>query len=194
MIDATGHAPLIRRFASTNALHTIGIVLAGTVLLTLSAKVQVPFLPVPMTLQTFAVLFLGFTLGARLAGLTLLAYLAEGAVGLPVFAGTPEKGIGLAYMVGPTGGYLLGFFVAAVIAGLAGDRGWDRSVVKTALAGLAGLGAIYLFGLAWLGAVLGWDNPILNWGLWPFLPGEAFKLALLCLILPGIWHAINRQR
>ena len=167
----------------------LGIVLFGTLLLTVSAKVQIPFLLVPVTMQAFVVLLLGMTLGWRLGGLTLLAYLAEGAMGLPVFAGTPEKGIGLAYMVGPTGGFLLGFFLAAVITGWLAERGWDRSIVGTALAGLIGMVAIYFPGLVWLGTALGWDNPILEWGFWPFWKFDLLKVALLAMVVPLAWRA-----
>lgn len=172
---------------------TFAIVLAGTLLLAVSAKISVPFIPVPVTLQTFAVLFLGFALGARLAGLTVLAYLAQGVVGLPVFAGTPEKGIGMAYMAGPTGGYLVGFLLAAIVTGALAERGWDRRWTTTTIAALLGMCAIYIPGLVWLGALLGWDQPILAWGLWPFLPGEALKLGLLALVLPLVWKVASQN-
>lgn len=150
-----------------------GIVLAGTALLALSARVQVPFWPVPMTMQTLAVLMIGATLGARMAGAVLLAYLAEGALGLPVFA----SGAGLAYMAGPTGGYLLGFLLAAVFVGWASDRGWLRGLVPTAAVMLAGVALIYVPGVAWLAALIGSGKAIAG-GLVPFLPAEAFKLAI----------------
>ena len=155
----------------------IALVLAGTALLALAAKVQVPFWPVPMTLQTLAVLMIGATLGARMAGATLLAYLAEGAVGLPVFA----SGAGLAYMAGPTGGYLLGFLLAAVFVGLAADRGWLRGGVPVAAVMFAAMALIYLPGAAWLAALIGAEKAVAG-GLVPFLPAEAFKLALAVLL------------
>ena len=155
----------------------IALVLAGTALLALAAKVQVPFWPVPMTLQTLAVLMIGATLGARMAGATLLAYLAEGAVGLPVFA----SGAGLAYMAGPTGGYLLGFLLAATFVGLAADRGWLRGVVPVAAVMFAAMALIYLPGVAWLAALIGAEKAVAG-GLVPFLPAEAFKLALAVLL------------
>jgi biotin transport system substrate-specific component len=170
---------------------TVAIVLAGTLLLTLSAKISVPFFPVPLTFQTFAVLFLGFALGTRLASLTVLAYLAEGAVGMPVFAGTPDRGMGLAYMFGPTGGYLLGFLLAAILTGALAERGWDRTWPSTAAAGVLGLLAIYLPGVIWLGSIVGWDQPVLAWGLWPFLPGETLKMALLACLLPLVWKRLE---
>ena len=108
-------------------LRNVALIIAGSLLLTLSAKIKVPFYPVPMTMQTLAVMLIGFTFGWRLAGAAVLFYLAQGALGLPVFLlGTPEKGIGLAYMMGPTGGYLLGFVLAAVLCGWLAERGWDR--------------------------------------------------------------------
>ena len=162
-------------------------VIAGTILLAISAKIQIPFFPVPLTMQTFVVLLIGFAFGWRLGGLTVLAYLAEGAAGLPVFAGTPEKGIGIAYMAGPTGGYLLGFLAAAVVTGFLAEKRWDRTWLGATAAALIGLTVIYAFGLLWLGTVAGWDKPVLEWGLLPFLPGEALKLFLLGAVLPLAW-------
>ena len=175
------------------AFRAVILALVGTALLWLSAKVQVPFWPVPMTMQTFVVLVLGMTYGWRLGSATLLLYLAEGAVGLPVFAGTPEKGIGLAYMLGGTGGYLVGFVLAAAICGYLAERGWDRRVVTTAIAMLIGNVAIYVPGLLWLGGLFGWDKPIIEWGLMPFLLGDAAKLALAAAILPLAWKALGRR-
>ncbi len=175
-------------------LRLVVLALAGTALLALSAKVQVPFYPVPVTMQTFVVLALGMAYGWRLGGATLLLYLAEGAAGLPVFAGTPEKGIGLAYMMGGTGGYLVGFVAAAALVGWLAERGWDRSAATTALAMLLGNIAIYVPGLLWLGALFGWDKPILAWGLYPFLIGDAFKLVLAAALMPLAWRAVRRWR
>ena len=161
--------------------------------LTISAKVQIPFYPVPMTMQTFVVLLTGIAYGTRLGVVTLLLYLGMGALGLPVFAGTPEKGIGLAYMLGPTGGYLIGFVIAVAICGWLSERGWDRRPVTTATAMLAGNVLIYLPGLLWLGTVVGWDKPIVQWGLTPFLLGDLFKLLLAAGALPLVWRAIGRR-
>ncbi len=124
---------------------------------------------------------------------TLLLYVGVGALGLPVFAGTPEKGIGLAYMLGPTGGYLVGFVIAAALCGWLAERGWDRKLVSTATAMLAGNVLIYLPGLLWLGTVVGWDKPVLQWGLTPFLLGDLFKLLLAAATLPLIWRVIRRR-
>ena len=192
---ATAHPTLLNAVLGgrQSAVRSFLVAVAGTALLWASAKVQIPFFPVPMTMQTFVVLFLGFALGSRLGAATVLLYLVEGALGLPVFAGTPEKGIGLAYMVGPTGGFLAGFVVAAYVTGWLAERGFDRRLVTAALASLAGLVPIYALGLAWLGAVIGWDKPVLEFGLYPFLPAEALKLALLAAVLPLAWRGLSKR-
>jgi len=173
-------------------LRGMVLAVAGTALLTISAKIQIPFYPVPMTLQTFVVLALGMAYGWRLGGATLLLYLAEGAAGLPVFAGTPEKGIGLAYMLGSTGGYLAGFVLAAAVCGWLAERGWDRNLIRTAAAMVIGNAVIYVPGLLWLGGLYGWDKPILEWGLTPFLAGDLAKLALATAVLPLAWKWLGR--
>jgi biotin transport system substrate-specific component len=178
---------------ANNILRNVILALAGTALLTLSAKIQVPFYPVPMTMQTFMVLTLGMAYGWRLGGATLLLYLAEGAMGLPVFAGTPEKGIGVAYMLSGTGGYLIGFVLAAALCGWLAERGWDRRFMTTALALLIGNIAIYVPGLLWLGGLFGWDKPILEWGLTPFLLGDLTKLLLAAVALPIVWRLLKHR-
>ncbi|WP_144378830.1 biotin transporter BioY [Mesorhizobium amorphae] len=194
MASQAGISTLLQRFAGeTSLLQKAAVVFAGSLLLWASAKVQLPFYPVPLTMQTFAVLAIGAALGWRLGLATVLLYLAEGAAGLPVFAGTPEKGIGLAYMMGPTGGYLLGYLPAAALCGWLAERGWDRSVALTALAMLAGTVTIYLPGLLWLGAVVGWDKPVLAWGLTPFLLGDLLKLSLASAALPLVWRLVGRN-
>jgi biotin transport system substrate-specific component len=175
----------------TTALRNVVLAIAGSLALWLSAKLQVPFDPVPMTMQTFVVLVIGTTFGWRLGAATVALYLAEGALGLPVFAGTPEKGIGLAYMAGPTGGYLLGYLPAAALCGFLANRGWDRRIVTTALSMLLGTVVIYAFGLSWLGAVVGWDQPVLAWGLTPFILGDLLKLALAAAVLPLAWKLVG---
>ncbi|MEO1226793.1 MAG: biotin transporter BioY [Pseudomonadota bacterium] len=176
------------------ALRNIMLAVVGSLALWLSAKIQVPFYPVPMTMQTFVVLVIGMAFGWRLGGATILLYLAEGAVGLPVFAGTPERGIGLAYMMGPTGGYLVGFFFSALVVGWLAERGWDRRVIPTLAAMVAGTAIIFALGVLWLGAFIGWDQPVLDLGLVPFLPGAAFKIALAAAVLPAIWRLVDRDR
>lgn len=180
---STGQSEWIRRAV---------LVIAGTLALTLSAKLKIPLGAVPITMQTLVVLVIGMAYGRRLAGVTLLSYLAAGAAGLPVFAGTPEKGIGIAYLFGPTGGYLLGFALAATVCGWLAERGWDRTMLRTASAMLIGNTVIYLPGLLWLGFIVGWDKPILAWGLTPFLLGDLLKLVLAALVMPACWRLVRR--
>lgn len=177
----------------TQAMRAIALLVLGTAALWISAKIHVPFYPVPMTMQTFVVLTIGMAFGWKLGGATVFAYLAQGAVGLPVFSGTPERGIGLLYMVGPTGGYLVGFLLAAIAVGYLAERGWDRSIVRTAVAMVIGYFLIYAPGLLWLGAVIGWDKPILELGLTPFVLGDIFKAALAAAVLPFAWRALRRK-
>ncbi|MCB1379295.1 MAG: biotin transporter BioY [Alphaproteobacteria bacterium] len=165
-----------------HATNKVMLVLAGVALLTLSAKIQVPFWPVPMTLQTLAVLLIGATYGARLAGSTLIAYLAAGAVGVPVFA----TGAGLAYMAGPTAGYLAGFLVAAVVVGWLADRGHGRGIVSALVVFAIGEVAIFALGTGWLSVLIGPDKAV-SAGLLPFIPGEALKLALATAVLSAGW-------
>ena len=146
-----------------------------------------------MTMQTFMVLVIGMAFGWRLGAATVLAYLVAGAAGLPVFAGTPEKGLGLVYMTGPTGGYLLGFLLAAIATGFLAERGWDRRAATTFLAMLVGNIIIYAPGLAWLGVVVGWDKPVPEWGLTPFLLGDLAKIALAMLVMPAAWKLLGRN-
>ncbi|RMD64244.1 MAG: biotin transporter BioY [Alphaproteobacteria bacterium] len=168
------------------------LAILGSALLWAAAKIQIPFYPVPMTMQTFVVLALGVVYGWRLGAATVAVYLLEGAFGLPIFAGTPEKGIGLAYMFGPTGGYLVGFLLAAALCGWLAERGWDRSITRTAVAMLAGNIVIYVPGLLWLGTLAGWDKPVLAWGLTPFLLGDLVKLALAAMLFPALWKLVRR--
>lgn len=188
--EAASHAP---GHVTGRLLRGAVLAVVGSLLMTLAAKIQVPFWPVPMTMQTFVVLALGMAYGWRLAGATMLLYLAEGAMGMPVFVGTPEKGLGLAYMLGSTGGYLVGFVFAAMACGWLAERGWDRNVASTAAAMLVGNVIIYLPGLLWLGTLFGWDKPILEWGLTPFLLGDLTKLLLAALALPAAWKLIGRR-
>lgn len=179
---------------SASALRFVVLAVLGSVLIAVSAKIQIPFHPVPMTMQTFVILGLSMAYGWRLAGATLALYLIEGALGLPVFAGTPEKGIGLAYMMGSTGGYLFGFLLASVVCGWLGENGWDRGILRTAAATFVGYVLIFAPGILWLGVLFGWDKPILDWGLTPFLLAGVVKLALAAFSLPLIWKFLNRNR
>ena len=169
--------------------RALTIVVLGSLLLTLSAHVQIPFWPVPMTMQTFAVLVVGMTCGARLGGAAVALYLAQGAVGLPVFAG----GAGLAYLAGPTGGYLAGFLLAALVTGWLGERGFDRSPLTTLLAMLAGVVIILGLGVAWLTVLIGLDRAIAA-GLMPFLLAEGCKILLAAAVLPAARKLAGRKR
>ena len=179
------------RRASRPALRAIALMLLGTVALWLSAKIQVPLWPVPITMQTFVALTLGVAYGWRLAGATLLLYLAEGAIGLPVFAGSWSEGAGIKHLVGPTAGYLFGFVIAAVIVGRLAERGWDRNAVTAGAAMVIGNLVIYAAGIAWLGAMIGYGTAI-DVGLLPFLVGDALKVALGACLLPLAWKLIGR--
>ncbi|WP_432285910.1 biotin transporter BioY [Aminobacter sp. BA135] len=179
----------------TSRLSTMDIVavVAGSLLLTASAKIQVPFYPVPMTMQTLVVIGLGLALGPVRGTAAVALYLAQGALGLPVFAGTPEKGIGLAYMTGPTGGYLAGYLPAAVLAGWLAERGWDRNAVTAMLAALLAGAVIYVPGLLWLGNVVGWDKPVLAFGLYPFISGDVMKAVLAAIAFPAAWKWLSHK-
>lgn len=179
---------------NSSLAYNTTLVVAGSLLLWASAKISVPLLPVNMTMQVFVVLALGLALGARLASATVLLYLIEGASGLPVFTGSPEKGIGLAYMVGPTGGYLVGFVLAAIATGWLAGRGFASNPVLAVTAALIGAIVIYIPGLLWLGTVVGWDKPVLAWGLYPFLLPDAIKVLLAGLVVSGAWGVLNRKK
>ncbi len=182
-LPQTGSGALIR---------DILLVVAGSVLLTLSAKVNVPFWPVPMTMQTFAVLFLGAALGMRLGIATVMLYLVEGAMHLPVFAGTPEKGIGLVYMMGPTGGYLVGFVVAAAIVGWAAEKGWGRSWLGMLVAMTLATLAIFALGYTWLQTLIGAEKAFAA-GVLPFLPGAGLKILLAVAAVVFGWRVLDKR-
>lgn len=172
----------------------LALVALGVVALAVSAKLHVPMWPVPMTMQTFMVLVVGMTFGPRLGGAALLAYVAAGAIGLNVFSGTGGEGpSGLAYLAGPTGGYIVGFVIAGYLVGLAAKRGWDRSVTMTALAMTLGTALIFGFGVAWMTYLFGETQGmawVMNAGLIPFLPGAVLKIALAALVVPGLRRAV----
>ena len=176
----------IRRIEINKIVKVILIAVLGTLLLTISAKVKIPFYPVPMTMQTFVVLFLGITLGPKIGVLTISLYLLEGIFGFPVFAGTPEKGIGLVYFTGPTMGYLIGFLVAVYFSG---SFKYDRGPINTFLKLIFSVSFIYIFGLIWLGTLIGWNKPIFELGAQPFLLAELFKMLLLLFLIPTLLKA-----
>lgn len=166
------------------------LVALGVAAMAIAAKIRIPFWPVPITMQTFVVLVVGASYGAGLGAVTILAYLAVGALGFDIFTSSSAEANGISYMMGGTGGYLVGFVLAAFVLGKLAEAGWDRSVPKMALAMLIGNAIIYIPGVLWLGylyADKGWDW-VMKWGLTNFLAADAMKLALAALLLPALWR------
>ena len=165
----------VKTFKQTKLLKYVFVALIGSIILAISAKIKIPFYPVPMTMQTLIVLIIGIAFGWKLGLATISLYLFEGIVGLPVFSGTPEKGLGLVYFTGPTMGYLIGFLVAAYISG---KFVYDSSLVKTFFKLFFATSFIYIFGIVWLGSLIGWNKPIFQLGVQPFLLAELFKILI----------------
>tara|TARA_B110000914_G_scaffold190960_1_gene177175 strand:- start:17 stop:571 length:555 start_codon:yes stop_codon:yes gene_type:complete len=174
---------LIKEIKQSKILKNVFIALMGTVLLAISSKVKIPFPPVPMTMQTFVVLFLGITLGWKLGVATVALYLFEGAIGLPVFSGTPEKGVGLVYFTGPTMGYLIGFIFTVYFAGY---LNFSKNLFIKFLQLLFSISFIYIFGILWLGILIGWEKPLFQLGVQPFLLAELFKILIILISLPKL--------
>jgi biotin transport system substrate-specific component len=172
-----------------SSIGKILLLILGVAILSLSAHMKVPFYPVPMTLQTLVVLLIGMTYGMRLGGLTILSYLMLGAFGAPVFSG----GAGVAYLVGPTGGYLAGFFVSAVTLGFLTERGLGKNWVSSGLLAVIGTFAIYALGLSWLTSIIGYEKA-LKFGLLPFVYGDFLKLVIVMLSIPSAWKILNKFR
>ena len=166
------------------------LVVVFSAFVALTAQVSLPLLPVPLTLQTLGVLFTGAVLGSKRGTLALLLYVAEGGIGLPVFAGG-LSGIGV--LIGPTGGYLVGFIVAAGIVGLLAERGWDRRLIWAALAMVVGNLVIYAFGVAWLTVIVGDLRTALIQGMLIFIIGDLIKIVVAALALPGGWALAKRR-
>jgi biotin transport system substrate-specific component len=185
--------PLVAPLAASAAYAPLALIGAGVLLLTLSAKLQIPLWPVPMTMQTYVVLVIAMAYGTRLGVATVIAYMLAGVLGLPVFAGTPEKGIGLPYMLGPTGGYLVGFVLSTWAMGTLAQRGWDRTLLRCLLAMTIGHALILGCGVAWLSASLGLERAIAV-GLAPFVLATILKTVLAGLTLPIAWRATERVR
>ena len=164
-------------------LKTFVLIFLGTMALTISAKLKIPFYPVPMTMQTFMVLFLGLAFGYKIGLATVGVYLLEGIIGMPVFSNSPEKGVGLVYFAGPTMGYLIGFLSAVFFAGYLNFKD-NILIVFSKL--IFSVSTIYLFGALWLGTLIGWDKPILELGVTPFLLAELFKICLLTILAKKI--------
>tara|TARA_Y100000590_G_scaffold408263_1_gene499206 strand:- start:370 stop:930 length:561 start_codon:yes stop_codon:yes gene_type:complete len=173
----------IKKIEFNKIIKLILIAGIGTLLLTISAKIKIPFYPVPMTMQTFVVLFIGITLGSKIGLFTVSLYLLEGIFGFPVFAGTPEKGIGFIYFTGPTMGYLLGFLIAVYFAG---TFKYENNLINNFIKLLFSVSFIYILGMAWLGILIGWEKPIFKLGAQPFLLAELFKILLLLFLLPNL--------
>ena len=178
---------ILGRTAHSNAW----LIVAAVALLTVSAKVQIPLWPVPFTMQTYVVLVIGMGYGARLGVLAVASYIVLGALGLPLFAGTPEKGVGLPYMLGPTGGYLVGFLIAAWICGWLAERSWDRRFSTCLLAMTLGHAVIFICGVSWLATIFGVERAIAL-GLTPFIFATALKTVLAAISLPAAWSWKNR--
>ncbi len=189
LADAIGPRAGAQQWVKQAALVCLGIAV-----LAVAAKIKVPMWPVPITMGTFAVLTLGAAYGPRLGLVTIMGYMIIGALGFDVFAGSGAEASGLTYMMGGTGGYLVGYVLATLALGWFAKAGWDRSAGRMALAMLAGNVLIYVPGLIWLGMLYGWDKPILQWGLTPFLIGDVLKLALAAALLPMLWKLVGRIR
>ena len=174
---------LVKSINNQKIIKKISIIVIGTIILTLSAKIKIPFYPVPMTMQTFVVLFLGISLGYKIALATVSLYLLEGILGLPVFSNSPEKGVGLVYFTGPTMGYLIGFLFAAFLSGY---FDFKKNIFLIFLKLILSVSVIYLLGILWLGIIIGWDKPIFELGAKPFLLAELFKILILALITKKI--------
>lgn len=184
--------------AENNALlvKRIVLVIAGIFALAVAAKIKLPIppSPVPVTMGTFAVLTIGAAYGPRLGLVTIFGYMLIGALGFDVFANSSAEANGLTYMMGGTGGYLVGYVLATLVMGYFARIGWDRNVLKMGASMLIGNALIYIPGILWLAALYTWDKPILAWGLTPFLIGDAMKLALAALIVPALWKLIGSAR
>ena len=173
----------VKNLKSTVIIKYIFFALIGSIILAISSKIKIPFYPVPMTMQTLVVLIIGIGFGWRLGVATVLLYLFEGLIGLPVFSGTPEKGVGLIYFTGPTMGYLLGFIATAYISG---KFIYDNSITKNFFKLFFATSLIYILGIIWLGSLIGWDKPVFKLGAQPFLLAEIFKILIATLAINQI--------
>ena len=174
---------LTKNISQTKIIKSLLAIILGSIALTISAKIKIPFYPVPMTMQTFVVLFLGISLGYKIGLASVALYLLEGIAGLPVFSNSPEKGVGLIYFTGPTMGYLIGFLTASYLASKINNKdSFWLILTKLTIA----TSTIYVLGLIWLGTLIGWDKPIFALGAKPFLLAEIFKIVLIALITKQI--------
>ena len=174
---------LIKKNTQSKIIKSLIIIFVGSIILAISSKIKIPFYPVPMTMQTFVVLFLGISFGYKIGLATVILYLLEGIVGLPVFSNSPERGVGLVYFMGPTMGYLIGFLSACFLASfIKSQDNYFLIFIKLILS----VSTIYILGVMWLGTLIGWDKPIIQLGVIPFLLAEIFKIALLTLLTKKI--------
>ena len=171
---------LIKELKQSKIIKNVFIALIGTIFLAISSKIKIPFYPVPMTMQTLVVLFLGITLGWKLGVATVSLYLFEGIIGLPVFSGSPEKGVGIVYFSGPTMGYLIGFLFTVYFAGIIR---FDKNLFIKFLQLIFSVSFIYIFGVFWLGIIIGWEKTLFQLGVQPFLLAEIFKILIILISL-----------
>ena len=171
---------IIRELKQSKIIKNVFLALIGTIFLAVSSKIKIPFYPVPMTMQTLVVLFLGITLGWKLGVATVILYLFEGIIGLPVFSGSPEKGVGIVYFSGPTMGYLIGFLFTVYFAG---SFNFNKNFFIKFLQLVFSVSFIYIFGILWLGNLIGWEKPLFQLGVQPFLLAELFKVLIVLFSL-----------
>ena len=174
---------LIKQNTQSKITKSLLVIFLGSVILAISAKIKIPFYPVPMTMQTFVVLFLGISFGYKIAIATISLYLLEGILGFPVFSNSPERGVGITYFIGPTMGYLIGFLLACFLASFVKKRD-NYLIIFVKL--ILSVSTIYILGVLWLGTLIGWNRPIFELGVMPFLLAEIFKISLLKLLTKKI--------
>ena len=175
---------LIIEITQSKIIKSLSLIFFGSILIAISAKIKIPFYPVPMTMQTFVVLFLGLSFGYKIGLATVSLYLLEGIVGLPVFSNSPERGVGLIYFTGPTMGYLIGFLFATYLASFVKLKdNYFIIFLKLTLS----VSTIYIFGILWLGTLIGWDKPLIELGITPFLLAEIIKIILLTILAKKIF-------
>ena len=174
---------LIKQNSQTKIIKSLLVIFLGSLILAISAKIKIPFYPVPMTMQTFVVLFLGISFGYKIALSTVSLYLIEGILGLPVFSNSPERGIGLTYFMGPTMGYLIGFLSACFLSSFI-KLSDNYFIILTKL--ILSVSSIYILGFLWLGTLIGWDKPVFEFGVAPFLLAEFFKITILLILTKKI--------
>ena len=175
---------LIKQNTQTKIIKSLLVILLGSIVLAISSKIKIPFYPVPMTMQTFVVLLIGMSFGYKIGLATISLYLIEGIIGLPVFSNSPERGVGLVYFTGPTMGYLIGFLSACFLASLI-KKNDNYFIIFIKL--ILSVSTIYILGVLWLGTLMGWDKPIIQLGVVPFLLAEFFKISLLTILAKKIF-------